>query len=110
MENKVAAVEKKINSIENTLQDINTKLDVANKYKDDGKEKNDAFFNFQQDLLTQLKEIRGLLEVSERQYQAMKTENDQLKKEREQLAKDKTRLDYRVKILLHSLEEAEGKK
>lgn len=54
MENKVAAVEKKINSIENTLQDINTKLDVANKYKDDGKEKNDAFFNFQQDLLTQV--------------------------------------------------------
>ncbi len=54
MENKVAAVEKKINSIENTLQDINSKLDVANKYKDDGKEKNDAFFHFQQDLLTQV--------------------------------------------------------
>jgi predicted nucleic acid-binding Zn-ribbon protein len=55
MENKVAAVEKKISSIENTLQDINSKLDVANKYKDDGKEKNDAFFSFQQDLLTQVR-------------------------------------------------------
>jgi predicted nuclease with TOPRIM domain len=110
MENKVAAVEKKISSIENTLQDINSKLDVANKYKDDGKEKNDAFFSFQQDLLTQLKEIRGLLEVSEKQYQTMKSENEQLKHERDQLAKDKTRLNYRVKILLHSLDEAENKK
>ncbi len=55
MENKVAVVEKKISSIENTLQDINSKLDVANKYKDDGKDKNEAFFHFQQDLLTQVK-------------------------------------------------------
>jgi len=57
MENKVVAVEKKISSIENTLQDINSKLDVANKYKDDGKDKNEAFFHFQQDLLTQVNMI-----------------------------------------------------
>lgn len=54
MDNKVAEVEKKINTIENTLQDINAKLDTASKYKDDGKEKNEAFYKFQQELLTQV--------------------------------------------------------
>jgi chromosome segregation ATPase len=100
-----------ISQLEAKLNDLMSKVQVLERYNTGDLAQNIQNFNIelQKNILTQLKDIRSLLQQAQTEHLTLVQELRKTQEERDKLKKENAKLNYRIVHLLRALEEAESK-